>query len=993
MPMKKLYIFFIIMIVLAVLLFGLKVYVNRVLIPVKLRAIIVKSIQDITKQEAEIDTLSFGFTRGFVFKGVRIYDGPKENNAFLFSAERINFGVVIVPSFKKIAVMIPSVNIKKPYLSIKRFEDGSINLQKLIPQQGAPQKPSKVAVSLGGFSFAGGEISFEDNSNGIGFRKNISSLDGNVGLSLPNSIKADISARIDDCSLKMNGRYRLTDKKIDLDTSVSGFPLPFYWESYISKMLSAGKEPAQKDIYEKIKVSSGTCDILLTLDMSGLSKTKIKTDMRIKGLDSSFDKFSLKGDYALSGTAEMDTKDTQSLLYNMQLGLSECAVGTGVETVGNIEKINGLVHMTQKQWDTQALKCIAFGSPVELSLKLEEPHKDYKADAGIMTTLPLINIAKIAKLDIESGAAEINAKLSYKKDKSFTAGGSAKIDGLKLVQDGTAVAGNFSIDAESSGIADKPDTLDYKGTALFDKVSVSSPVLFSGISDMNGEAAFLKNKIEIKKLTALAAETQVYLKGVIEMIDKVPHFDFNVKTDEMAISKVITKIPAQYKEKLGDIKPDGLCTIDIDIKGAAGKPETYSYTGRLDLKKGSIEMPYEPKKISDISCNVIFDKQKVTWKDLYLTARDIRYNSEGELTDFTSPSVKAVVRSDVMLLNADARMDQKKSLTISRFDGKYYNTTFDLKGTVNDLQSLYADLEGTIGLDLKNLPDILAAKKAELLKLQPEGLVNITFAANGPLKDEKNLTASIQANSGAISLQGLHFTSFYLDYRVKDGIADVPVLTASCYDGIINVDSRTNLRAEGRPYLANIDIKDIDLNKLAQDTKTKDKNLEGILTAKCTLNGFLDQKDSLKGTGWLQLAKGHLWEMPLVRTMWEYIKMIPPEYVTFTDAFGNFTIRDNRVYTEDFTMVTQRASMLWAGSIGFDQTLDLTVTGRFAKEVALQTTEAGKIEGATLNEAGDLVIPFGLEGTIQKPKPTMKPLIKTIQDKVFKGLKDLFGKD
>jgi len=121
--------------------------------------------------------------------------------------------------------------------------------------------------------------------------------------------------------------------------------------------------------------------------------------------------------------------------------------------------------------------------------------------------------------------------------------------------------------------------------------------------------------------------------------------------------------------------------------------------------------------------------------------------------------------------------------------------------------------------------------------------------------------------------------------------------------------------------------------------------------------------------------------------------MVPPENIVLTDAFGNFTIANNRVYTEDFKLLSKVASLLWVGSIGFDSTLDFNITGRFAENVIKQTTEPGRIASAILHEAGSLIMEVRLTGTLKEPiyQIVPFPLKRIFKEKVVDALNDIFG--
>jgi len=309
------------------------------------------------------------------------------------------------------------------------------------------------------------------------------------------------------------------------------------------------------------------------------------------------------------------------------------------------------------------------------------------------------------------------------------------------------------------------------------------------------------------------------------------------------------------------------------------------------------------------------------------------------------------------------------------------------------MASPYANMLGTIYLDLADSPYIFKAQSDSLKKAKPKGVIKVSLDMKGPLKDPASWRLFAEGSSDLISVWDVKLDDFYFDYRMKDKFVDIPVIVAYPYGGIININSRANLKTDEQPYIINIDVKDIDLHKFVLESSLKEKKIKGRLAAKAVLNGYLKQKGSMQGSGWLQVSDGYLWEFPVMHGIMDVLLMVPPEYVTLTDAFGNFSINNSRIYTEDFKILSKTASLLWVGSLGFDTTLDFNITGRFAEDIIKQTTEPGKIASAILREAGNLIMEIRLTGTLAKPTYAVVPfpLKRIFKEKVVDTIKDLFG--
>ena len=120
---------------------------------------------------------------------------------------------------------------------------------------------------------------------------------------------------------------------------------------------------------------------------------------------------------------------------------------------------------------------------------------------------------------------------------------------------------------------------------------------------------------------------------------------------------------------------------------------------------------------------------------------------------------------------------------------------------------------------------------------------------------------------------------------------------------------------------------------------------------------------------------------------------IPAEYIILTNAFGNFTVQDKRIYTSDFRLISPKAALVWEGSVGFDKTLDFKITGRFAEDISTKTTSLGKIASAILHKAGSYIVDVRLAGTIDKPIYKIAPFSveKIFSEETVDKFKEVFG--
>lgn len=972
--------------ILGILSYLLVFYVNHTLIPVKLKRLLTERIARQIHKEVEIESLRFSIAKGFILNGAKIYEGPRENNQFLFKAEKISFGIIFLPSLKRHHLIIPRLSLYEPYLNLERSQAGDYNISSLFKKEAKKEKGPRFDFTLKSLSFDEGQLSFADYYNEKVFQRSLRALKGSAGFSLPASVTFNCTGKLDDSPLKIISRFKPLKKELFIALETKDLILADYSNLYLAALSTKGE-------LDKLRIHSGLADASLRINVLNFEEVKAKVDFSLRNLFADFKDLSVSGDYKLTGEANLNLKDLTGATYNLNLELDKARITTPLKPLKDLDRIEGLLSLSEKRWATKELSCLLYNSPAVITGEVSSPHKDFIIDIKLSSTMALKNIAEDAGIIIESGEAEVNTKITYQKDKNYRISGKSEIKNLKLQQKEVLISGDFLITGESSGIAGDLESLKYKGQMNFSKAKIAGAGRLPFISDASGLASFSTRHINIKRLSGLAADTKITLSGTIDYAQEEPALALKLKTDDLSLEKFLSSLPEEIRTDFKDIDLKGICSLNLDFSGTAGVPSTFRYEGGLLLKKGSLAIPYWPNNLSNIDCEISFNKDEIVWKSLRFDIDAIPYHSYGRFSDFARPNISLTIKSKDIDLMGEIKIEEK-IIDIIKCEGKFLNSDFSITGKISDIKTAYAELSGNLNFDLRDSLSIFKAHEDILNKLKPEGIIPLTFNMRGPLKEVADWTLYLEGGANSIRLRGLSLDDFYIDFRMKEGFIDIPAIAAYPYGGIINISSRANLKkAKDKPYIINIDIKDVDLHKLVEDTEFKNKKIKGSFAAKTILNGYLDQKDSLKGTGWLQVSDGYLWEFPVMHDMLEVLLMLPPEYVTLTDAFGNFSVHNNRIHTEDFKILSKTASLLWAGSLGFNGTMDFNITGRFAEDIVKQTTQPGKIASALLREAGSLIMEIKLTGSLAKPKYQIVPFpVKRIfQEKVVDRLKDIFG--
>ena len=220
-----------ILIVVFILIFiisGGIIYLNSVVLPTRIKSMVIKGIEEQTAKKVSLGSLQFNIFKGLVLRDLVIEDGGKK----IISAREVSCSFLLLPIFKK-NIIIPSVTIKSPAIILERLPDNSFNLQDLLVSKPAA-KESNFQFILYKINITNAKVYFQDDTLMQPFRKDIENLNLVVNLSLPASVKFRVKAKISSklpMEISGHGEYKLIQKELLSDISFKNIN-PVEFEPY-----------------------------------------------------------------------------------------------------------------------------------------------------------------------------------------------------------------------------------------------------------------------------------------------------------------------------------------------------------------------------------------------------------------------------------------------------------------------------------------------------------------------------------------------------------------------------------------------------------------------------------------------------------------------------------------------------------------------------------------------------------------------------------------
>lgn len=555
--MKKIVIIF--LIILAIIFSGV-IYLNQAILPVKIKSLIINTIEKQTGKDVALKSLEFNIFKGLVLRDLVISDSEQ----VILSTREASCAILIWPILKK-QVIIPWINFKTPYMFLERRADKSFNLQEIFAAALPGAKKSDFSVSVYKVNISSGTIIFQDNALPVKFKKELKNIQLSLRLGLPVSVKFDFKGEIPDnppVLINAWGEYKILNQELAGNIKVKGFA-PQEFRAYYNDLglgLISGLMDAQGQINFKNRLLHA--EIAAQGNSLVLTKDKLKVELNF-GLQT-------KADYNL---------ETKKFSFSGDCDIRQANI-SGLESLGDVNNLCGKFVFNERSLVADSLKAELLGMPFGANLEI----KDFSAPVlNISTNLDLEYLAAIAKekfnfamISSAQGKAALSIKLQPLEEGAWQLQGSADITGagLKLGKQNIPVENisatlHFSRQGLSWEDAKfKYQGIDYQANGQLSDFASPSIELKLSSQDLLLASAFdiAAKKIKISRVNGKYLDSVFSLDGNIDNFDSAkPQVDLNGKINLVLenLSKILDK---QYPA-IKTVRPSGQLDMRFSLSG------------------------------------------------------------------------------------------------------------------------------------------------------------------------------------------------------------------------------------------------------------------------------------------------------------------------------------------------------------------------------------------------------------------------------------------
>jgi len=525
--------------------------------------------------------------------------------------------------------------------------------------------------------------------------------------------------------------------------------------------------------------------------------------------------------------------------------------------------------------------------------------------------------------------------------------------------------------------------LEFSGTSSVHDTRISGLKFVGDIESVEADIAFNNAGLSCDKLKAIVLGLPVIAKVRLENFTS-PLLDIDaVSSVDLVLLKGILKDRLQFAI-LADIQGTG--NLFVGVKNALAVGEPAKISGYLDLINTSVKLEKLKYPIEDIQGRIEFDPLQIKWPQLNFTYQGTAYKTIGALTDFAAPQVSLGLYSPQLSLDSAFSINNKM-VQLSRCQGKYLNSQFFARGTIDIAKPLETpmDINAELNLDLQDLKEAFKESRGKIEKMRLQGAIGVQCSVKGNINDFKSCSIQAKALSPAVSAYGLQLKDFLLDYNQAGGLVDIPVMHCSLYGGAVDAIAKMNLNSQNLPYTIDINISAVKLEELKLDTPAKDKDIAGLIQAQAKLNGFSNDISRLSGTGQISISGGKLWQLDLFKGLGALVFAQDFANIIFHEGYCGFIVQDKSVSTDNLKLKSSIAELSGSARIGFDSSIDAALNVEILDEGVPLSGTFKDITTVILGQGSKFGV-IKISGTLQQPKYKFKPAVVNI----IQGIQKIF---
>ena len=374
-------------------------------------------------------------------------------------------------------------------------------------------------------------------------------------------------------------------------------------------------------------------------------------------------------------------------------------------------------------------------------------------------------------------------------------------------------------------------------------------------------------------------------------------------------------------------------------------------------------------------------------KILALLAVDRVSIAGGKLTyrDLSAPEPTEYILQDMELLLQSVRLGQSPRLHVGMLV-QPFNLPVRLDGT-------FGPLKESTDIEAINLQ--LALGKTDITIAGKIVGQNATVNISAPVINTANLPMTLPLNK-PVDIKDLRIAA-----EVKGQEAKLNALSFQLFDGQVKGQGKLTAGSDAPPFNITLMIQGMQLGPALNAVAATQVSISGTAGADLDVQGrglsMPDLTKSLEGTGHVAVTDGKIEGVNLLQEAISILKVAGisldnAKTTAFSTIETDLGIKHGTVHVQRLLMDSHDFQATGGGTIGFDQTLNLSVNLSLSQDFSQKIAHSSPATKLAMKE-GRLSLPLVITGTAQAPSYglDMKGLTGKVQDQVQKKVEKAIG--
>lgn len=487
------------------------------------------------------------------------------------------------------------------------------------------------------------------------------------------------------------------------------------------------------------------------------------------------------------------------------------------------------------------------------------------------------------------------------------------------------------------------------------------------IEHVSGKILFEPDTLAFQGIQGLYQSIPFQANGNLRFF-KNPLINVEIRTASH-MDQILSLIPAEQRKWLTNFEIKGNCQTVTSVNGMLKNPSSLAPEHQLFLEQGSLTSRDKKLSVTELSGLVGANKNGFRISNGRFHYLDKNYFLSASIPLGNQPGTLEL-ESRGLKVSADYTIG-KNALMVQKAVIDAEGILANINGRVSDLKNPALDLGGDMNVDLRKIMPFVAQQAPLVRELQPMGNVRGNFLLTGAWNHPANWNVKWDARGEQLFFKNkIKVDDFEAQIRLQNKVAQIPYLRANAYGGslvseivldFVRPETYCNLKAF---------INHFDLGAFMQDWNPQQKEMEGIVNFQLNLNGLLKNQDTLQGNGSVDIRDGRLWKTNLFKQMGSlpFVRVEGMDWVTFRRLSSIFDIHHKRIWTQSLNLFGDTVDLSMLGSIGFDQTLDLTMTVHFSNSILEGAKLTGGLVPFVVQQAENMISQYRITGTLKSPK-------------------------